>query len=117
MADPTWNGPQPPLGPPLQGGQTRPADPLHPVPGRARRIGFERHWHELNRDETGHLEPVAATVVGIDGIGGHIELGPWSMSPNAARLLSESLTALAKIAESPGLAKFMAIGGPGDDAA
>lgn len=66
----------------------------------AERHVLEQHWHTLRTDETdGYLNlPVRAVL--IDAAGPAVEIGPWSVSPDEAQLLADSLRILAAIANS-----------------
>ncbi|MCA1007419.1 hypothetical protein LCL87_17010 [Rhodococcus hoagii] len=96
--EPFWQRPQPPAAIPLIPWDEMPEDRAHPSFEGHTRYGIERHIHNLRHDQLDEYQDVAVTAVFSAG-GGSVELGPWSMAPDEARLLAVSLTQLADLAE------------------
>lgn len=65
----------------------------------AERHVLEQHWHTLLTDETDDYLNLPVRAVLIDPAGPAVEVGPWSVSPDEARLLAASLRILADTAE------------------
>lgn len=60
---------------------------------------LEQHVHVVADDESGEWVNLPARAVVIDCAGPGVELGRWSLSPDDARLLADSLRLLADLAE------------------
>lgn len=70
-------------------------DPDHPtIEGMARRLLAE-HSHDARHDATDEWVTLTTRAVLVEFSGPGVELGPWSFSPDEARLLAASLTILA----------------------
>lgn len=78
-------------------------DGEHPSPDGndflPRRV-VERHIHQMRTDATDEWSYVPATAVLWEGVGEVIELGPWSMSIDEARVLAASLVALTNLIDT-----------------
>ncbi|WP_353647958.1 hypothetical protein ABLG96_13880 [Nakamurella sp. A5-74] len=61
---------------------------------------IEGHWHVVQHDATGDWVNVPARAVQVDSAGPAVELGPFSLSTDDARLLAESLRLLADLADA-----------------
>lgn len=64
------------------------------------RLVVERHIHQMRTDATDEWAHVPVTAVMWPSVGEVIELGPWSMSADEARLLAASLTALTNLIDT-----------------
>ncbi|NTW41870.1 MAG: hypothetical protein HGA44_18645 [Cellulomonadaceae bacterium] len=95
----TYTHPRPFTGDPFDDEQ----DPDHPSPDGqpdVPRMVLERHIHQMRVDATDEWAYVPVTAVFWPGIGEVVELGPWSLSPEDARLLAASLTTLASLVDT-----------------
>ncbi len=65
----------------------------------AERRVVEQHWHVVQHDQSDEWVNLPARAVYVDAAGPAIEIGPFSLDPDDARLLAESLRMLADLAE------------------
>lgn len=80
-------------------------DDEHPSPDGSpdvARMVVERHIHQVRVDATDEWAYLPVTAVLWPGIGEVIELGPWSLSVQDARLLATSLQMLADLIDCDG---------------
>ena len=75
-------------------------DREHPGIDGAARLVVERHIHRMVLDATEDIAYVPVTATYFEGIGEQIELGPWSMSIDEARMLAASLVALTNLIDT-----------------
>ncbi len=78
-------------------------DPEHPSPDGCAcvpRMVVERHIHQVRIDATDEWAYIPVTAVMWPGIDEVVELGPWSLSPEEARLLASSLLTLASLIDT-----------------
>ncbi|OIQ84055.1 hypothetical protein GALL_341350 [mine drainage metagenome] len=66
------------------------------------RLVLERHIHKMRHDATDAWDHVPVTAVYWPGVDQVIELGPWSLNVEGARLLAQSLTTLADLIDVDG---------------
>jgi len=60
---------------------------------------LEEHWHLILDEGPDEFVNVPVRAVIVDAAGPAVELGPWTLSPDDARLLAISLSILADLAE------------------
>ncbi|MGI8417562.1 MAG: hypothetical protein ACR2P2_15455 [Nakamurella sp.] len=65
-----------------------------------KRYLLEEHWHLILDEGTDEFVNLPARAIIVDAAGPSVELGPWSLSPDDARLLAASLSILADMAEA-----------------
>lgn len=65
----------------------------------ARRTVLEEHHHQLQHHDSDRWIDVPARAVIVDIAGPTVEVGPFDLSPDDARLLGESLRLLAELAD------------------
>lgn len=75
-------------------------DPQHPGIDGSARLVVERHIHRMVLDATEDIAYVPVTATYFEGVGEQIELGPWSLSIDEARILAGSLVALSNLIDT-----------------
>lgn len=75
-------------------------DPEHPSIDEGDRLVVARHLHTLHHDQSGTFDyvPITATFNAFNGP--LIELGPWSMDLEDARMIAQSLLTLVSLVDS-----------------
>ncbi|SDO19072.1 hypothetical protein SAMN04515671_0089 [Nakamurella panacisegetis] len=73
--------------------------------GTVERIVLETHWHSGREDRTDGWVNFPVRAVCIDASGPSVELGQFSISPDQARVLADSLRILADVADPEHLSR------------
>lgn len=75
-------------------------DPEHPSDDDVGpRYLMETHWHTVRHDVSDQWFELKVSAVHVNGSGPAVEIGPWSICPEEARVLATSLAMLADESE------------------